>query len=387
MKSLKHSLGIALGYLANVQLRLAANWTRGEIRGIVGRRVRELAYGENRWQSPAFLYRTLGSDDDLFAAHRFEQVFGDPAGYINETDRYRLVQTLTHIAAVWHLNFGQVPYIAAAVKHGNVCGAAVGETRNRVIAEMIDGDPGAIFGGVVMTNFAITAEMARLLRSHKWKGGASGRPYDGIVAPSVDEKAMEVFKRKDNRCRVFVNPSLVRLGSESLDHSFQFRQARGGFLTQKAADFVLDLRADYLKKSADAGVACEKSLALAWAVGSTSNSNTITLATSTSDDGFYTRIVSNAVAQQSRDVAAFLAVEKASRAGNPVSPDHQECAAYSDSFFPFPDAVEILYQGGVDVILTSSDGLRFPEVQAYCRENGIILYSGPDEKIRGFFGH
>jgi phosphoribosylaminoimidazolecarboxamide formyltransferase/IMP cyclohydrolase len=119
-----------------------------------------------------------------------------------------------------------------------------------------------------------------------------------------------------------------------------------------------------------------KDLILAWAVGCTSNSNTITLASDC-------MVMANAVSQQSRIAAVFLAKLKAERA-NIVT---QGCVAYSDSFFPFDDAVKLLHSMRVRAILTSKAGVRFEDVGRYCIENGIILYAAPDAMIRGFFGH
>src|SRR5512133_3305217 len=90
---------------------------------LTGTPVRTLLYGENAWQSPAVHFRDIHADDDPLALDRFEVLVGEP-GFNTLGDLDRLLQTMTHIAAAWDVNFGEVPKIAVAVKHGNACGAA-----------------------------------------------------------------------------------------------------------------------------------------------------------------------------------------------------------------------------------------------------------------------
>ena len=73
---------------------------------------------------------------------------------------------------------------------------------------------------------------------------------------------------------------------------------------------------------------------LAWGVGCTSNSNTITIV----KGGM---LVGNGVGQQDRVGAAELAVKRAIDAGHRAA-NCRSAVAYSDSFFPFSDGVEAL---------------------------------------------
>ena len=81
-------------------------------------------------------------------------------------------------------------------------------------------------------------------------------------------------------------------------------------------------------------------LILAWAVGCTSNSNTITLV----KDGM---LLGNGVGQQDRVGAAQLAIMRAGEK------DLNGAVAYSDSFFPFPDAPQILIDYGIKIIFST----------------------------------
>src|SRR4029078_5118672 len=115
--------------------------------------VLSLKYGENAWQVPAGLFKNEIVDELSLA--NFKLVAGAAPSYNNLADVDRLLQTVTHIAAGVDLNFGKVPNIAVGVKHGNPCGAAVNENPHQVLEKMLEGDLRAIFGGLVMVNFAV----------------------------------------------------------------------------------------------------------------------------------------------------------------------------------------------------------------------------------------
>ena len=332
-----------------------------------------MKYGENPWQGRA-LFIDLESGDAL-GLDRFLLVAGSKPSYTNITDIDRLLQAITHIAAVFDVNRGIVSYIAVAGKHGNACGAAIGIDRISVMQKMITGDTRAIFGGAVMTNFSVDEEVARTLSLHMMPG-KNRRLLDLVIAPSFTDGAIRILERKDGRCKFFINSALAYLSKASLDTATRFRYVRGGILRQENYTFVLDLNDPCIEKSevADAGI--EEDLMLAWAIGSTSNSNTVTLV----KDGM---LLGNGVGQQDRVGACELAIARAKNGGHDV----KGATAYSDSFFPFTDGPEALGDAGVRALLASSGSVKDGAVRAKCREMKVILYLVPDVIGRGFFGH
>lgn len=332
----------------------------------------ECRYGENPQIETAFLY-TSGVPDPL-ALDKFKLVAGAPPSFVNWTDLDRLLQTSTHIAAGYELNFGGVPFIAIAVKHGNPCGAAVGNDAASVLQDMISGDTRAIFGGVVMTNFPIDEVAAETLLTYQ-VGDAKRRLLDAIIAPAFDQSAIDMLSRKGDKCRFIVNPALANLSQDSLDQRPRFRFVRGGFLVQDNYNHVLDLD-DVTEKVGQATPEQEKDMVLAWAIGSTSNSNTITLVRNQ-------KLVGNGVGQQDRVGAAELAIKRALDSGNrPMG-----AVAYSDSFFPFPDGVKVLAEGGIKAILATSGSQQDKAVANTVQLRRVVLYRLPDTAARGFFGH
>ncbi|HXE10450.1 MAG TPA: hypothetical protein VN554_03430, partial [Verrucomicrobiae bacterium] len=348
-------------------------------------------YGENPWQTPAAFYADNRVAVDPLGLDQFEHIQGMERSYVNMTDIDRLLQTVTHVAAGFAHNFDKVPSIAVGVKHGNACGAGVADTASEAVEKMLTGDTRAIFGGVVMLNGIIDEPAAQALM-HYAQEGDKPRLLDGVIGAGVTKEALEILSR--NKLRVVVNPALARLDESSLDRSRRRRPVRGGTLEQPNYDFVIDLAADYLQTYGEPTEQQKRDMTLAWAVGSTSNSNTIAIV----KDG---RLIGNGVGQQDRVGAGQLALTRTTTA----LPDLEEqdgklvlkitldkdklagAAAYSDSFFPFPDGPGLLAKAGIKAILTSSGSVADDKVVASLQEAGVAVIMIPDKTGRGFYLH
>jgi len=355
--------------------------SHGDYSAIFGEKTASCKYGENAWQTPAGLFKT--NDADALALHKFKLVEGTEPSYNNFCDIDRMLQTLTHIAAGFERNFKKVPYIGIAVKHGNACGAGYGDSAEQVIKNVIDGDIQAIFGGSFVVNFEIGANEAKIIREWRMSGDAK-RLLDTIIAPSFTEEAIEILARKGGKCRLLQNEALKNLGEKSLDTKERFRYVRGGFLKQPNYAFVLDF-SDPLFSKPEKNIedSIKKDIVLAWAVGSTSTSNTISLI----GNG---RLLGNGVGQQDRVGAGALAITRAKNSHALISSEPfnlQNALAYSDSFFPFNDAPETLINAGVKYIFTTSGSRNDEAMKALCKEKEIGLFMLPDASARGFYGH
>ncbi|MCK9361175.1 hypothetical protein M0Q28_03000 [Patescibacteria group bacterium] len=349
------------GVIADYCLAAAREHSGGDIDGFVGTKSLACKYGENAYQTPAGLHKV--HDDDPLALHRFQVVAGQPPSYNNLCDLERLLQTITHMAAT-----GMTGPMAVAVKHGNPCGTAWHGHPRDVIERMVDGDRRAIFGGLVLATFELDEELADILLTHGMKEGR--RLLDGVIAPSFTPGAIEQLKRKGDKCRFLVNSALADLGHGSLDRRDRFRYVRGGFLKQPNYTFAPDWSQTGITGTDRVDVM------LAWAVGSTSNSNTVTLV----KDGM---LIGNGVGQQDRVGCCELALKRARDAGH----DPKGAVAYSDSFFPFEDGPQALIDAGIRAIFATSGSIRDAKVREVCDKTGVRLYQLPDAEARGFFGH
>jgi len=359
-----------------------------------GEAVVSIPKGENGAQSPATGYTAGGSYP--LSPFKCELIEGSPLGYCNWTDIDRLVQTVTHLGAAIQRNNPvrllsrlTAPAIAVGVKHGNPCGAAVGVNPVQVARKMVMGDSLAIFGGWIMCNFPVTIEVAQALATYGIPRGGEFRKFDGIVAPDFASNVSQYFERKGGRCRMMINPALATHYAQ-LDITPINRPLAGGdFIIQPNYTYVpslhhgMDLQiygannhsASFLRSA-------EFNLLLAWGIGATSNSNTITICNQR-------MLLGNGVGQQARVWAAKLAVMRARDAGHS---DLLRCSfAYSDSFFPFPDAAEVLIKAGVRGIFSTSGskakGGGDAALIELCQKRGVLLYMIPDDVARGFCRH
>ena len=353
--------------------------SKGDLTGFTGELVLRAKYGENAPQIPAGFYST--DSDDPLALDKFKVVSGTEPSYNNLCDIDRLLQTLTHAELVFWKNWEFKPDIMVGVKHGNPCGAAVNiggpDKRIELARKVALGDKLAIFGGWIMANFGISTRVATALVRAGMRGKGIQR-FDGVVAPIFGPDVASSLERVGGKCRLMIN--LVLGQHLQLDTSPRFRYARGGFLMQPNYTFVPEFSKMQIHGKRNKNL--EMSLALAWAVGCTSNSNTISIVKKK-------MLIGNGVGQQARVWASKLAISRAVNAGHEKKLDG--AVAYSDSFFPYPDAVDILIKNGIRAIFTTSGskakGGGDPATIKACEEAGVILYMLPDREARGFFGH
>lgn len=353
----------------------SANYLGGKhIAGLMSERVAAPNYGENPWQGSAGLYLSKHIDDPLGIGN-FELKDGIPLSYNNYTDVDRLLQTATHIAAGLERNFKEVPKVALGAKHGNLCGAGIDDDPQKAIEKMLDGDQRAIFGGSVLLNFPITKEVASTIMTYKITKGK--RILDIIIAPVVEDDAFDLLKRKSGKLRLLTNPELAKLSEDSIDKTQKIRHIRGGRLKQDNYTFIYDFKHPDISWSGNKVSARQaRDMIIAWAIGTTSNSNTICIVKSG-------QLLSNGVGQQDRVTSAELALMRAKNAGHNLSGS----CAYSDSFFPFPDGPKMLADAGVIAIITTRGSVRDGEVAEELTSAGVSLCTLPDKLARGFFGH
>jgi phosphoribosylaminoimidazolecarboxamide formyltransferase/IMP cyclohydrolase len=362
-----------------------------DVSGFIARKQSATKYGENPQQADAGLYADNRVAVDNLGVDQFQHVQGMEQSYINLTDIDRLLQTATHIAAGFERNFKTVPALAVGVKHGNACGAGVANTHVEAVQKMLEGDTRAIFGGVVMINGTIDKAVAETLMNYAMDNDMK-RLLDGVVGASVTDDALQLLSRA--KLRVVINPALATLNEQSLDSTRRARPVRGGVLEQPNYDFVQDLSADHMQFHGSFTDQQKQDLILAWAIGATSNSNTITLV----KNG---QLIGNGVGQQDRVGAGQLALSRTTitmpnlvKDGDTLTISSQLSAgklggasAYSDSFFPFPDGPALLAQAGVTAVLTSSGSVADETIIKTLTDAGVSLAMVPDKIGRGFYAH
>jgi phosphoribosylaminoimidazolecarboxamide formyltransferase/IMP cyclohydrolase len=296
-----------------------------------------LRYGENPHQ-PAALYTSGHATSPGLAQAR--QLHGKDMSYNNYVD----ADAARRAAA----DFDE-PAVAI-IKHANPCGIAVGADVAEAHRKAHACDPLSAFGGVIATNVPVSTAMAEQVRDVF---------TEVVVAPGFEEGALEILTAKKN-IRLLVCEPAPRGGIE-------MRPISGGLLLQArdAVDAEVDGGGDAPSRwtlaagePASPGVLAD--LAFAWTACRAVKSNAILLAADGASVGV-------GMGQVNRVDSARLAVTRAGeRAAGSV--------AASDAFFPFPDGLQILADGGVRAVVQPGGSVRDEEVVAAARNAGVTMY-------------
>lgn len=352
---------------------------------IAADRIRTLGKGENGHQRPAAIYSS--HTDDPLAIANFEVLEGNP-GWVNWTDNHRSITTLTAMVAALEVNCGTDASRchALGVKHGNASGAAFASDPITALRKMLMGNLISIHGGWVMVDFPIGEEEAHELRRLGLREGAPSRIFAGVVAPEISDEARSLLHRKDGTFVAVVNPALAEITVESLSRGLHVRQVRDDYMVQPHPSFVLDLNSPSVDATLPIHMEHIPNLTLAWAIGSTSNSNTTAIVGEN-------RLYALACGQQDRVGAAKLMLERFAEANRALTEAHLPpgditlAAGYSDSFFPFEDGLEVFTTAGVGTVFASSGGKNFDRIRTWAEQENVCLVTQPDAECRGFFGH
>lgn len=338
----------------------------------VGEKVVDLKYGTNPHQKNAEVYTSIGSNNPL-SMKRFEKLQGTDLSATNEQDIGHALTAINRIAAAYERNYGKVPYIGVGGKHTNPCGASIGKTPEQAIINALEGDLLSIFGGAVMFNFPIDEALATLLVRHARAETDKNRLLDVVVAPEVSEEALKILVRaKENKLRVVVNPALAHLSEATINQSRTITSLGDSVVVEDAPTFIWDYKAPEMEVRGEPTEQQLKDALLAWAVGSMTFSNTVTIA----KDGM---ILANAAGQQSRVDAARVAIARAKNREH----DLAGATAYTDSFFPFADAAAVLMDAQITAIIGTL-GSDNPAALEAIEKRGIAFLTMPDALARGF---
>jgi phosphoribosylaminoimidazolecarboxamide formyltransferase / IMP cyclohydrolase len=319
-----------------------ANWTAQELAGgevwwpaYAGQSLvlkAPLRYGENPHQDAA-LYVDPASPPGLAQA---EQLHGKEMSYNNYVDA----------EAAWRSCNDFTAPAVAVIKHANPCGIAVGIDVAAAHRKAHACDPVSAYGGVIAVNREVSVEMAEQVADIF---------TEVLVAPSFADGAVEVLATKKN-IRLLRAPAWGPYPAE-------WRQIGGGMLVQMRDALSApgdDAGAWRLVAGEAAAPEVLEDLAFAWRAVRSVKSNAILLAADGASVGV-------GMGQVNRVDSARLAV---TRAGDRA----RGAVAASDAFFPFPDGLQVLIDGGVRAVVQPGGSVRDEEVIAAASAAGITMY-------------
>jgi phosphoribosylaminoimidazolecarboxamide formyltransferase/IMP cyclohydrolase len=301
-------------------------------------RTLDLAYGENPHQQAAY-YAERGRRTHVLS--HVEQLAGKPLSFNNVNDLSAarlLVRELDHPACV-------------IVKHANPCGAAIAETIEDAYERARAADPVSAYGGVVVLNRAVTAELGGALREQF---------VEVLFAPGYDEQAIEALASKSVR---ILNDTERR--RPLVETERDYKRVLGGLLVQ---DRDWDLPDRELMEVVCGQVSHETWLDLGFAcrVVKHVTSNAIVLASRGQTIGI-------GAGQMSRVDSVRIALEKARELGHDV----EGSVLASDAFFPFADGPLLALEAGVQAIIQPGGSKRDDEViEAVSAAGAAMVFTG-----------
>jgi phosphoribosylaminoimidazolecarboxamide formyltransferase/IMP cyclohydrolase len=305
---------------------------------LAGTRKQSLRYGENPHQNAA-LYLLDGENRP--GAARAQQLQGKELSYnnINDTD-----------AAFELVSAFDAPTVAI-IKHANPCGVATGANMIEAYNRAFACDTVSAFGGIIALNRTldkVTAETIIKVFS------------EVIIAPDVDEAALEVLKSKPN-VRVLKTGGLA----DQSEHRDMIMRIAGGFLVQDAdtgriaeSDLkVVTKRAPSKEEMAD--------LLFSFRVAKHVKSNAIVYASEGATVGI-------GAGQMSRVDSSRIAAWKMKEA-NLKPADGKPLVVASDAFFPFADGLISAAEAGVTAVIQPGGSIRDQDVIDAADERGLAM--------------
>jgi len=287
-----------------------------------------LRYGENPHQKGYF----FGEFDKMFA-----KLHGKELSYNNLLDVDAAVNLI--------LEFKTDEPTFAILKHNNACGLATRKTMQEAYLAALAGDPTSAFGGVLIANGKIDESTAIEINQLF---------CEVVIAPSYDEKAIEILSEKKNR--------IILLQQEVELPLRQVRTCLNGMLVQDK-NTITDTK-DGLKNVTTSTPTPQEidDLIFASKICKNTKSNTIVFA----KNG---QLLGSGTGQTSRVDALRQAIEKANAFGF----DLRGGVMASDAFFPFPDCVEIAHHVGITAVIQPGGSIKDELSIQYCNENKIAM--------------
>ena len=295
-------------------------------------KVRDLRYGENPHQRAAY-YAERGARSHLLS--RVEQLHGKELSFNNLLD----LEGGRALAAEFELP------ACVIIKHNNPCGVAVAGDIDTAEKRARACDPMSAFGGVIVVNRPVTAELGRSLAEVF---------VEVLLAPGYSDEALEALTQKPNT-RLLLHTERRRPNPGERD----FRRVSGGVLVQDRDSESEDREAMKVAGSHEPSESQWGDLLFGWRVAKHVKSNAIVLTRDLATVGI-------GAGQMSRVDSVKIAIDKSE-----VGVEGSSLA--SDAFFPFPDAPEIAMDAGIAAIAQPGGSMRDEDVLTACENRGVPM--------------
>ncbi len=311
-------------------------------------KVQDCRYGEN-WDQVAAYYSDLTSK---YGLHNLEKVSGKQISFNNYLDIDSCMQIL--------LDFGTQHYTTSILKHTSPNGVAIDKKDQLTsVKKAFNTDPLSAFGGIWGVNKELTKDVADFIVNKEKIF------VEVLMAPSFETEALQMLKQKKNMILIKYGDFLNK--RNEIYKNLEIRSVLGGILVQEydSNSVVKEWNVVSKKKVSDAE---KEALIFAYKISKWAKSNSACFA-QFYDDGIYT--IGIGAGQQSRVHVVKLAIQKAIEFGH--NDELKDCVMGTDSFFPFPDGLEVSVEAGAKAIINPGGSIRDEAVIKRADELGCAL--------------
>lgn len=302
---------------------------------------KELRYGDNPGQKGVMYLFPWATESPM--AH-LKRLTGRESSATNITDidaGLRVVRLFREPAAV-------------VIKHNTPCGIALGETHAEALMRTLEADPESAFGGVVVLNGPMTREAAQAIDSFKQSGRGQ---MDVVAATGIDDETLEFLKsiRKSTGIYTFGKLPPRREGK------ILYKAIDGGFILQTENNPEASYPNWKVVTNTKPSEQQLTQMRFAWKCLSRIKSNTVIVV-----DPLIPMTRGIGTGQTSRVLATEIALARAGQftKGGILA---------SDSFFPFPDSVQLAGEKGIASIIQQGGSINDRASIEAANELGITM--------------
>ena len=301
--------------------------------------IKSLRYGENPHQK-AFWYGLSN-----IGWNSAEQLQGKDLSYNNLLDLESALTTVLEFGYAEKDELTTDTFASVILKHNNPCGASVSNSASQAFLNALECDSVSAFGGIVAFNSNVDSETAIQLKDIF---------LECVVAPSFDEKALEILKVKKNL-------RILKLSKDQLPKNNQTstKSIMGGLLVQDTDDNKEKTEGWISVTNKNPSNQMNLDLNFAWKICKHVKSNAIVIAKDQKTIGI-------GAGQMNRVGAAKIALKAAGKLCSGA-------VLASDGFFPFADTVELANEYGIKAIIQPGGSLRDQESIDMCNTKGIAM--------------
>jgi phosphoribosylaminoimidazolecarboxamide formyltransferase / IMP cyclohydrolase len=300
------------------------------------KKAQTLRYGENPHQQAA-LYGT-------FHEH-FSQLQGKELSYNNILD----ITAATHLIGEF-----ERPTVAI-LKHTNPCGVGSADRLIDAWKKAYATDRQAPFGGIVVVNQTLDAELAKAIAEIF---------TEVIIAPRFSDEAMALFAKKKNLRLMVARAGIPAAGSSQagIDALQEIRSVVGGVLVQDRDRTLGNVREFKVVTRREPTPDEWAALMFGWKVGKHVKSNSIVYCRGEQTLGI-------GAGQMARVDSSRIAVWKAGEAGL----DLRGSAVASEALFPFPDGLLAAADAGATAAIQPGGAIRDADVIAAADQREMAM--------------